>query len=65
MCIYYTSLNKVFPKHPFALPCIDQIIDAVAGSELLCFVDAYSGHNQIKLNEEDWEKTVFITPFGA
>ena len=65
MCIDYTSLNTVCPKDPFALPRIDQIIDAVAGSELLCFLDAYSGYNQIKLNPEDWEKTAFITPFGA
>ena len=39
MCIDYTSLNKVCPKDPFALPRIDQIIDVVAGSELLCFLD--------------------------
>jgi hypothetical protein len=25
------------------LPCIDQVIDSMAGSELLCFLDAYSG----------------------
>ena len=65
MCIDYTSLNKVCPKDPFALPRIDQIIDVVAGSKLLCFLDAYSGYNQIRLKEEDWEKTSFITPFGA
>jgi hypothetical protein len=65
MCIDFTSLNKYCPKDPFALPRIDQIVDAVAGSELLCFLDAYSGYHQIKLNKEDWEKTSFITPFGA
>ena len=65
MCIDFTSINKHFPKDPFALPRIDQIIDAVAGSDLLCFLDAYSGYHQIKLKEEDWEKTSFITPFGA
>ena len=65
MCIDYTNLNKMCPKYPFALPRIDQIIDAVTASELLCFLDAYSGYNQIRLKEEDWEKTSFITPFGA
>ena len=65
MCIDFTSLNKHCPKDPFALPRIDQIVDAVAGSELLCFLDAYSGYHQIKLNRQDWEKTSFITPFGA
>ena len=36
MCVDYTSLNKVCPKDPFALPRIDKIIDATADSELLC-----------------------------
>ena len=26
MCIDYTSLNKAFPKDPFALPRIDQVM---------------------------------------
>src|SRR3954469_2291044 len=46
MCINYTDLNKAFPKDPFALPRIDQIIDSTAGCELLCFLDAYSGYHQ-------------------
>ncbi|KAK1666238.1 hypothetical protein QYE76_054397 [Lolium multiflorum] len=53
------------PKGPFVLPRIDQIIEAVAGSESLCFLDAYSGYNQIKMAVEDQEKTAFITPFDA
>ena len=65
MCINYTDLNKACPKDPFALPRIDQIIDSTAGCELLCFLDAYSGYHQIKMKEEDQEKTSFITPFGA
>ena len=43
MCINYTNLNCTCSKDPFALPRIDQVIDSVAGSELLCFLDAYSG----------------------
>ena len=40
MCIDYTSLNKAYPKDPFALPRIDQVIDSTAGDELLSFLDA-------------------------
>jgi hypothetical protein len=65
MCIDYTDLNKACPADPFALPRIDQIIDATAGCERLCFLDAYSGYHQIKMAVEDQEKTAFITPFGA
>lgn len=46
-------------------PRIDQIIDSTTGCELLCFLEAYSGYHQIKMAEEDQEKTAFITPFGA
>jgi hypothetical protein len=53
MCVDYTSLNKACPKDPFPLPHIDQVIDSTAGSELLCFLDAYSGYHQIKMKESD------------
>ena len=65
MCIDFTGLNKACPKDPFALPRIDQVVDAVSGSELLCFLDAYSGYHQIKMKESDQIKTSFITPFGT
>jgi hypothetical protein len=64
MCVDYTSLNKAYPKVPFPLPRIDQIVDSTAGCELLCFLDAYSGHHQIKMKESDQLATSFITPFG-
>ena len=65
MCVDYTDLNKACPANPFALPRIDQIIDAMAGCERLSFLDAYSGYHQIKVAVKDQEKTTFITPFGA
>src|SRR3954470_4410720 len=65
MCIDYTCLNKACPKDPIALPRIDQMIDSMAGCELLSFLDATAGYHQIKLAVEDQIKTAFITPFGA
>jgi hypothetical protein len=63
MCVDYTSLNRACPKVPFPLPRIDQIVDWTVGCELLCFLDAYSGYHQIKM-ESDQLATSFITPFG-
>ena len=37
MCVDYTDLNKACPGDPFALPRIDQIIDATVGCERLSF----------------------------
>src|SRR5205809_968627 len=65
MCVDYTDLNKACPKDPLGLPRIDQVVDSTAGSELLCFLDAYSRYHQVSLAESDCIKTLFITPFGA
>jgi hypothetical protein len=64
-CVNYTDLNKHYPKDPFELPWIDQVIDSTAGCDLLCFLDCNSGYHQIAIKEEDQEKTAFITLFGA
>jgi hypothetical protein len=65
VCIDYTSLNKHFPKDPFPLPCIDQIIGPTARCARLSFLDAYSGYNHIKLKKEDEEKIAFISPYSV
>ena len=57
MCIDFTDLNKHCPKDHFPLPRIDQIVDSTPGCECLSFLDAYSRYNQIRLKEEDQDKT--------
>jgi hypothetical protein len=47
------------------LPRIVQVIDSTAGCDLLFFLDCYSEYHQIAIKEEDQEKTVSITLFGA
>ena len=64
VCIDYTDLNKACPKDSYPLPKIDQLVDSTAGHELLTFMDAYSGYNQIQMNPADREKTSFITERG-
>jgi hypothetical protein len=60
VCIDFTDLNKACPKDPFPLPHIDAMVDATAGHELLTFMDAYSGYNQILMHKDDQEKTAFM-----
>ncbi|XP_010676986.1 uncharacterized protein LOC104892696 [Beta vulgaris subsp. vulgaris] len=64
VCIDFTDLNKACPKDSFPLPHIDALVDATAGHELLSFMDAFSGYNQILMHPEDQEKTSFITDRG-
>ena len=61
MCVNFTDLNKACPKDSYLLPCIVQLVDSIAGHQLLSFMDAFSGYNQIKMDEVDQEKTSFIT----
>ena len=61
MCVDFTDLNKACPKDSFPLPRINQLVDSTTEHKLLTFMDAFSGYNQIKMDEEDQEKTAFIT----
>uniref|UniRef100_A0A2N9HJD1 Uncharacterized protein n=1 Tax=Fagus sylvatica TaxID=28930 RepID=A0A2N9HJD1_FAGSY len=64
MCVDFTDINKACPKDSFPLPRIDQLVDSTAGHRLLTFMDAFSGYNQIMMDESDQEKTSFITSKG-
>ena len=61
MCVDFTDLNKACPKDSYPLLRIDQLVDSTAGHQLLNFMDAFSGYNQIKMDEADQEKTSFVT----
>uniref|UniRef100_A0A2N9HDB7 Uncharacterized protein n=1 Tax=Fagus sylvatica TaxID=28930 RepID=A0A2N9HDB7_FAGSY len=41
-----------------------QLVDSTAGHRLLTFMDAFSGYNQIMMDDADQEKTSFITSKG-
>ncbi|KAM2039960.1 hypothetical protein ACFX1T_013356 [Malus domestica] len=64
MCVDYTDLNKGCPKDNLPLPLIDRFIVSTARCELLSFMDAYSGYNQILMNPLDQEHTAFTTDRG-
>ena len=64
MCVDFTDLNKACPKDSFPLPRIDQLVDSTSGHELLSFMDAFSGYNQIRMDSKDEAKTAFITDRG-
>ena len=63
--IDFTDINKACLKDSFPLPRIDLIVDATTGHELLSFMDAFSGYNQISMDPDDQEKTSFVTAQGT
>ena len=64
ICIDYRKLNKATRKDHFPLPFLDQMLDRLAGYQYYCFLDGYSGYNQIAIAPEDQEKTTFTCPYG-
>ncbi|CAN6677885.1 unnamed protein product [Malus baccata var. baccata] len=65
VCIDYRKLNATTRKDHFPLPFIDQMLERLAGHSFYCFLDGYSGYNQIVIAPDDQEKTTFTCPFGT
>jgi hypothetical protein len=65
VCIDYRKLNFHTRKDHFPLPFIDQILERLAGQSYYCFLDGYSGYNQVAVDPQDQEKTTFTCPFGT
>ena len=65
MCIDYRRLNTATRKDHFPLLFIDQMLERLAGHEYYCFLDSYSGYNQIAGDPQDQEKTAFTCPSGV
>ena len=61
MCVDYQDLNQASLKDNFSLPHIDTLIDNTTKNFIFCFIDRFSGYNQICMAPEDMEKTTFVT----
>ncbi|GJZ21100.1 hypothetical protein Tco_0558139 [Tanacetum coccineum] len=64
MYVNFKDLNKACPKDGYPLPEIDWKVESLCGYPFKCFLDAYKGFNQIKMEKEDEEKTAFTTSQG-
>ena len=64
ICVDFTNLNKAFPKDPFPVPRIDQLVDAMVGHPRMSFLGAFQGYHKISLALLDQEKTAFRASTG-
>ena len=64
MCVDFINLNKACPRDSYLLLCIELLMDSMAGHQLLSFMDAFFGYNQIRLDEKNQEKTSFVMSQG-
>ncbi len=63
-CMDYRKVNKVTRKDAYPLPRIDDILDALRGSQYFSTLDLYSGYLQVKMDSRDIDKTAFVTRQG-
>jgi hypothetical protein len=64
LCVDYRALDSITVKNRCTIPSIDDLLDAVAGSQYFTALDLTLGSHQILISEEDRPKTAFPTPFG-
>ena len=58
------KLNDVTVKDRFPLPLIEDCLDALAGCQYFTTLDMASGYYQLEVEEQDRDKTVFVTKYG-
>ena len=63
-CIDYRKLNAVTIRDEHPLPRIDDMLDTFNGSKWFSSMDLASGYWQVEMDEEDAQKTAFITSEG-
>ncbi|XBJ14402.1 hypothetical protein VPH35_006448 [Triticum aestivum] len=63
-CVDFRHLNAITIKGTCSFPIIDELLDELAGSKWFSKLDLRAGYHQIRLVEEDKEKTSFRTHMG-
>ena len=63
-CIDYRALNQITVKDSYPLPRIDDTLDALSGSKWFSTLDLKSGYHQVKMADQDKEKTAFCAGGG-
>jgi len=64
MCIDYRFLNKVTVKNRYPLPRIEDLLEQLQGATVFSGLDLASGYWQIRIHDEDVDKTAFRTHLG-
>ena len=58
------ALNQITKKNRYPLPRIDEMLDRLQGARFFTKIDLRQGYHQIRIKDEDVEKTAFRTRYG-
>jgi hypothetical protein len=64
LCINFRQLNKVTVKNKYPLSRIDDLFDQLKDAKIFSKIDLRSGYHQVRIKDEDIDKTAFRTRYG-
>jgi hypothetical protein len=64
LCIDYRQLNKMTIKNKYPLSRINDLFDQVGGEKVFSKIDLRSGYHQVRIKDEDINKTTFQMRYG-
>ncbi|XP_058100546.1 uncharacterized protein LOC131245243 [Magnolia sinica] len=64
LCVDYRRLNEVTVRNKYPLPRIDDLFDQLRGAQYFSKIDLQSGYHQLRVKDENIQKTAFRTYFG-